>query len=211
MQPDLPFSIKNMGRVDYRECWQAMREFTLQRTPGTPSEIWLVEHDPVFTLGQAGKKEHLLAPGEIPVIETDRGGQVTYHGPGQIIIYTLLDLQQARLGVRSLVNMLENAVVGFLNDVSIKAGSRTDAPGVYVDNMKIASLGLKIRKGCSYHGIALNVDMDLEPFTRINPCGYQGMEVTQLKDLGVIIPPQAAGLEITDKLAELLQTRINNK
>ncbi|MEJ2478944.1 MAG: lipoyl(octanoyl) transferase LipB, partial [Acidihalobacter sp.] len=165
-----------MGRRSYAPVWQAMQDFTDARKPDTPDEFWMLEHPPVFTLGQAGRSEHLLAPGSIPVVHIDRGGQVTYHGPGQLVVYTLLDLRRRRLGVRALVEALEQGVVDMLADYGVAAQPRRDAPGVYVDGRKIAALGLRVRRGCSYHGLALNVDMDLEPFQRINPCGYRGME-----------------------------------
>ena len=161
-----------------------MQRFTDERDAATPDEIWLLEHPPVFTLGLAGKLEHVLAPGDIPVIQTDRGGQVTYHGPGQLIAYPLLDLKRLGIGVRELVISLENAVIGYVAGLGIEAGARRDAPGVYVEGRKLASVGLRIRRGASYHGIALNVNMDLEPFTRIDPCGYAGLEITQLAALG---------------------------
>lgn len=160
-----------------------MQAFTDQRQADTPDEIWLLQHTPVFTQGQAGKAEHLLNPGEIPVVKTDRGGQVTYHGPGQLIVYLLLDLRRKKLGVRDVVSLMEEAVIAILADYGQSAVARADAPGVYVDGCKIASLGLRVRRGCSFHGLALNVDMDLQPFARINPCGYAGMQMTQLRDL----------------------------
>ncbi|HEX5515008.1 MAG TPA: lipoyl(octanoyl) transferase LipB [Gammaproteobacteria bacterium] len=177
--------IRRLGLVPYASTFAAMREFTERRDDTTPDEIWLLQHPPVFTLGLTGKREHLLAPGEIPIIETDRGGQVTYHGPGQLVLYPLLNLRRRDLGVRRLVTILEQSVVGLLADLGIAALARPDAPGVYVDDRKIASLGLRVRRGCSYHGLSLNVAIDLEPFQRINPCGYAGLEVTQLRDLAV--------------------------
>lgn len=162
----------------------AMQEFTDARRADTPDEIWLLEHLPVFTMGLNAAREHLLAPGDIPVIQTDRGGQVTYHGPGQLVAYTLIDIRRARLNVRQLVSALERSVIGLLADYRIAAAARADAPGVYVAGAKIASLGLRIRKGASYHGLALNVAMDLEPFSRINPCGFAALPVTQMADLG---------------------------
>lgn len=159
-----------------------MRDYTDQRDKSSPDQLWLLQHPPVFTLGQAGKPEHLINPGEIPIIKTDRGGQVTYHGPGQLIAYLLLDLRRAKLGIRALVTQLEQAVISLMAAYGIQAVSRADAPGVYVDGRKIAALGLRVRKGCSFHGLSLNVDMDLEPFSRINPCGYPGLAVTQLAD-----------------------------
>lgn len=160
-----------------------MSDFTNQRTPETTDQLWLVEHPPVFTQGQAGKAEHLLFPGDIPVVQTDRGGQVTYHGPGQLVAYPLLDLRRLKIGVRDLVTAIEQTLVATLAHYGIDAAAKPDAPGVYVKGNKIASLGLRVRRGCSFHGLALNVDMDLAPFLRINPCGYQGLAMTQMKDL----------------------------
>ncbi len=159
-----------------------MQTFTDERDAQTPDELWLVEHPPVFTQGQAGKAEHLLNPGDIPVVQTDRGGQITYHGPGQLVLYVLLDLKRSKLGVRDLVSCLENAIIDTLGPLGIEAAARADAPGVYTDNKKIASLGLRVRQGKTFHGLALNVDMDLAPFLRINPCGYQGLEMTQIRN-----------------------------
>ncbi|HSC46763.1 MAG TPA: lipoyl(octanoyl) transferase LipB [Gammaproteobacteria bacterium] len=176
--------IKNLGRVDYEPTWRAMERFTLERGPETPDEIWFLEHPPVFTLGLAGKMEHVLHPGTIPVVHIDRGGQVTYHGPGQLVVYPLLDLRRLGLGVRALVEALELCVVDTLAGYGVTAHGRRDAPGVYVEARKVCSIGIRVRRGCSYHGIALNVDMDLGPFTRINPCGYEGLEMTQLSTLG---------------------------
>ncbi|WP_435929497.1 lipoyl(octanoyl) transferase LipB [Dryocola sp. BD613] len=175
--------IRQLGLRPYEPVSQAMHDFTDQRDETTRDEIWLVEHPSVFTQGQAGKAEHVLVPGDIPVIQSDRGGQVTYHGPGQQVMYVLLNLRRRKLGVRELVTILEQTVVNTLADVGIEACPRADAPGVYVDGRKICSLGLRIRKGCSFHGLALNIDMDLAPFLRINPCGYAGLEMTQVKDL----------------------------
>lgn len=175
--------VRHLGRADYATTLEAMRDFTLNRTELTPDEVWLLEHDRVFTQGQAGKAEHLLAPGDIPVVQVDRGGQVTYHGPGQLVAYTLLDIKRMTLGVRDLVSHLEHSIMDVLVQYGINAYPRADAPGVYVDDAKIASLGLRIKKGRSYHGLALNVDVDLEPFSRINPCGYQGLQVTRMQDL----------------------------
>ncbi len=176
--------IRRLGRVPFEPTWQRMQNFTDTRNTDTPDEIWLLEHDPIFTLGLAGKREHLLAPGDIPVLHIDRGGQVTYHGPGQLVVYPLLDLRRRRLGPRALVSALEQATVEALAEWGIAAYARPDAPGVYVEKKKIASIGLRIRRGASYHGLALNVAMDLEPFTRINPCGYAGLQMTQLSELG---------------------------
>jgi lipoyl(octanoyl) transferase len=176
--------LRFLGRVEYEPTWRAMQAFTEQRGHDTRDEIWLLEHPPVFTLGMNGKAEHVLAAGDIPVVNIDRGGQVTYHGPGQLVVYPLLDLRRLKLGVRDLVVALENAIVATVAQWGIDAAGKRDAPGVYVGGRKLASIGLRIRRGCSYHGLALNVAMDLEPFRRINPCGYQGLEVTQVSQLG---------------------------
>ncbi len=168
------------GRADYLTTLQAMKTFTDNRGADTPDELWLLQHPRVFTQGQAGKAEHVLAPGDIPVIQVDRGGQVTYHGPGQWVLYLLVDLRRRGLGVRQLVTLIENSIVRVLEAYGIHAAPRADAPGVYVDGDKIASLGLRVRRGCSYHGLALNVDLDLEPFLRINPCGHEGLRVTSM-------------------------------
>ncbi|HAS6238745.1 TPA: lipoyl(octanoyl) transferase LipB [Vibrio vulnificus] len=176
--------VKRLGRRDYLPVWQAMHEFTDARNEETPDEVWLVEHNPVFTQGQAGKAEHLLNTGDIPVVQSDRGGQVTYHGPGQLVAYFLINLRRKKLGVRDLVTTIENLVINTLKAYNIDSAARPDAPGVYVEGRKICSLGLRIRKGCSFHGLALNVNMDLSPFLRINPCGYQGMEMVQVSELG---------------------------
>ena len=178
-----------------------MQRFTDARTPDSDDEIWLVEHLPVFTLGQAGKPEHILDPGDIPVIRTDRGGQVTYHGPGQLVAYVLVDLRRAGLGIRRLVTLIEESVISLLAEYGVPAQARTDAPGVYVDGKKIASLGLRVRRGCSFHGVSLNVDMDLSPFARINPCGYPGLEVTQLAILGSPKGLDRVGDELISQLA----------
>ena len=175
--------VKHLGIQPYAETWQAMRDYTDQRDEQSADQLWLLEHPPIFTLGQAGKPEHLLDPGPIPVVKTDRGGQVTYHGPGQLVGYLLLDLRRAGLGVRGLVSLLEEVVIRLLADQGIEAAARRDAPGVYVDQAKIASIGLRVRRGCSFHGLSLNLDMDLSPFERINPCGYPGLRVTQLREL----------------------------
>ena len=180
MYPD-KILVRHLGLQPYEPVSQAMHEFTDMRDDTTPDEIWLVEHLPVFTQGQAGKAEHLLMTGDIPVIQSDRGGQVTYHGPGQQVMYVLLNLKRRKLGVRELVTLLEQTVVNTLAEYGIDAHPRADAPGVYVGEMKICSLGLRIRKGCSFHGLALNINMDLTPFQRINPCGYAGMEMTQMR------------------------------
>jgi len=177
-----PLFIRRLGRQPYRPVWDAMRSFTDARQPDQRDELWVVEHDPVFTQGLAGKAEHVLNPGEIEIVQTDRGGQVTYHGPGQVVVYPLLDIDRRGLGVRCLVDRLEQAVIALLDDHRIHGERRSGAPGVYVDGAKIASIGLKVRRGRTYHGLALNVDMDLEPFGRINPCGLAGLAMTQLID-----------------------------
>ena len=177
--------VHTLGLVEYQPTWEAMKRFTDQRTPDTRDEIWLVQHPPTFTQGLAGLPEHLLHQTDIPVIRIDRGGQITYHGPGQIVAYLLLDLRRLRLTVRELVSVMEQSVIDLLYDHGVSANSRIDAPGVYVNDAKIASLGLKIRHGCCYHGLALNVDMNLSPFSLINPCGYQGLRVTQCTELGI--------------------------
>jgi lipoyl(octanoyl) transferase len=201
---NLKVNIKYFGIVDYISTWQKMKDFTLARTKNTFDEIWLLQHPPVYTLGVAGKMEHLLRNDGVSVIRTDRGGQITYHGPGQIIAYLLLDVRRLKLGVRELVRQMEGAVIDLLEEYSVDTKFREDAPGVYVDNAKIAALGLKIKNGCCYHGIALNVDMDLTPFSAINPCGYSGLEITQTSDLGI-----NDGLEIlTKKLSGKLEARI---
>lgn len=181
--PPLDCRVRTLGRQPYEPVWRAMQRFTDGRDDTTVDELWLVEHDPVFTLGQAGKPEHVLAPGDIPVIHVDRGGQVTYHGPGQIVAYPLLDLRRLKLGVRQYVDRIEQALIDTLADWAIVAGRRDGAPGVYVDGRKIAALGIRVRRGCSFHGLAFNVDMDLEPFGRINPCGYAGLQVTSMVEL----------------------------
>lgn len=177
--------IRNLGEVEYRPTWERMKTFTAERCGDTIDEFWLLQHYPVFTLGQAGKKEHLLAPGTIAVVQSDRGGQVTYHGLGQLIIYLLIDLNRRQMGVRSLVTRIEASVIDLLAQFDIAGSGRRDAPGVYVGEEKIAALGLRIRRGCSSHGLSLNVAMDLHPFDLINPCGYAGLKVTQLSNLGV--------------------------
>ena len=189
----LPLKIRRLGRQPYEPVWRAMSAFTDNRAADTPDELWLLEHDPVFTLGQAGKLEHVLAPGDIPVLPVDRGGQVTYHGPGQIVAYPLLDLRRLGVGVRELVSRIEQALIDTLAHWQIEAVRREGAPGVYVGEAKVAALGLRVRRGCSFHGLAFNVAMDLEPFQRINPCGYSGLAVTQMVDLGG--PSQLATVE----------------
>lgn len=196
--------IRNLGLQDYTRIWQAMQQFTDQRNSDSVDEIWLLEHSPVFTQGQAGKAEHLLFPGEIPVVQVDRGGQVTYHGPGQLVAYVLLDIRRRNLGVRQLVTMLEQILIQLLAGHGIAANARPDAPGVYVNGAKIASLGLRVRKGCTFHGLALNVNMNMEPFSRINPCGYAGMQMVQSSELG---GPQQVSVAAAE-LAELFQQHL---
>jgi lipoyl(octanoyl) transferase len=181
--------VRTLGLHDYEPLWRGMQQFTESRSSLTPDEIWFTEHPPVFTLGLNADRDHLLTPGEIPVIQVDRGGQVTYHGPGQLMVYPLIDLKRARLGVRDLVIALEQTVVDLVAESGIEAASRKDAPGVYVEGRKIASIGLRVRRGASYHGMALNIDVDLEPFSRINPCGFSDLEVTNLTALGIGAAP----------------------
>ena len=177
-----------LGLADYHETWTAMRAFTDTRTDEDADEIWVCEHPPVYTLGQAGRKEHILNTADIPVVQSDRGGQVTYHGPGQVVVYTLVNLRRSDLGVREMVVRLENSVIGCLAEHGIEATGRRDAPGVYVDEAKIAALGLRVRRGCTYHGLAMNIDADLAPFGGIDPCGYRGMAVTSTQLLGIRVP-----------------------
>ena len=196
--------VRHLGLQPYEPVSQAMHDFTDSRDDNTPDEIWLVEHLPVFTQGQAGKAEHVLVPGDIPVIQSDRGGQVTYHGPGQQVMYVLLNLKRRKLGVRELVTLLEQTVVDTLAEYGIDAHPRADAPGVYVGEMKICSLGLRIRKGCSFHGLALNINMDLSPFLRINPCGYAGMEMTQMHQWVENVTPDIIRPTLVSNLLALL-------
>lgn len=207
-----PIELHCLGRKPYLPIWEAMRTLTDTRDSHTPDQFWLVEHDPVFTQGQAGKPEHLLMPGDIPVVQTDRGGQVTYHGPGQVVLYPLLDVRRSKIGVRDLVSALENAVIALLDSYGIKAYARSDAPGVYVKGLmgeaKIASLGLRIRRGASYHGVALNVDGDLSAFQRINPCGYAGMAVTRLADLAPLPREHQVGRQLATALASQLNREL---
>lgn len=176
--------VHDLGRFAYEPVWRAMQAHTDARDEATPDALWLVQHDPVFTLGQAGRPEHVLMPGDIPVLHVDRGGQVTYHGPGQIVLYPLLDLRRLRIGVREYVERLEQSVIDLLGDWNIEAARRCGAPGVYVNGAKVMALGIRVRRGCTFHGLAFNVAMDLEPFRRINPCGYEGLQVTSVADLG---------------------------
>ncbi len=186
-------NVRFLGRRDYVPLWKKMQAFTDERDDTTPDELWFCEHPPVFTLGLNAAQEHLLAPGDIPVVQIDRGGQVTYHGPGQLMVYPLIDIRRAAIGVRKLVTALEQSVVDLVAEFDVRAASRPDAPGVYVDGKKVASVGLRIRRGSSFHGMALNVDVDLEPFSRINPCGYQGLEMTDLARLGIDLGLEETG------------------
>ena len=188
--------IDDHGRQDYVPLWHAMQAFTDTRDASSPDEIWLVEHPPVFTMGVNASDEHLLAPGDIPVVQIDRGGQVTFHGPGQLMIYPLLDIRRAGIGVRTLITALEQSVVDLVADYGVSAAARADAPGVYVDGDKLASIGLRIRRGASFHGMALNVDVELEPFSRINPCGYSDLKMTDLRRLGIDLSLQQTGEEL---------------
>lgn len=192
--------VRDLGILPYEPTWQHMQAFTNERDEQAVDEIWSLQHEPVFTQGQAGKEEHLLGTGDIPVVQVDRGGQVTYHGPGQAIIYLLLNLKRKKLGVRELVSIMEESVVAALADYQIEAYAKPDAPGVYVAERKIASLGLRVRRGCSFHGLALNLDMDMEPFLRINPCGYAGMEMTQLGMLTADLDQAEATQRLLDHL-----------
>ncbi|MDO6619839.1 MULTISPECIES: lipoyl(octanoyl) transferase LipB [unclassified Shewanella] len=196
--------IRHLGRQDYESVWHAMQSYTDNRDSDSNDELWIVEHSPVFTQGQAGKSEHILNPGDIPVIQVDRGGQVTYHGPGQLVVYPLIDIKRSKLGVRQLVNNIEQSIVDMLAMYDVNAYAKADAPGVYVDERKLASLGLRIRKGCSFHGLALNVDMDLAPFLRINPCGYAGLEMVQCKALGGPQTVTEAGDKLIQTLSQVL-------
>lgn len=196
--------VKRLGRVDYAPTFQAMLDFTASRTAETPDELWIVEHPPVYTLGQAGKPEHILRDVGIPLVKIDRGGQVTYHGPGQVVIYLLLDLSRQKIKVRELVSAIEQAVIDLLAEHGVTAERRDGAPGVYVGPAKVAALGLRIRNGCSYHGVSLNVDMDLSPFEAINPCGYPGLQVIQTKDLGIPLTAFDAGEQLSQQLLQQL-------
>ena len=198
--------LRELGLVDYAPTLRAMQDFTDTRTPDTPDELWLLQHPRVFTQGQAGKAEHVLAPGDIPVIQVDRGGQVTYHGPGQCVLYLLVDIRRHKLGVRDLVDLIEHSIVQLLSEYDIEAAAKPAAPGVYVAGEKIASLGLRVRRGCSYHGLSLNVDMDLEPFQRINPCGYEGLQVTSMASLlpDTALETSAVGRRLLAILSERL-------
>jgi lipoyl(octanoyl) transferase len=196
--------VRQLGRVDYSQTLAAMRDFTAARDSGTPDELWVLEHPPVYTLGQAGRAGHILRATAIPVVRTDRGGQITYHGPGQAIVYLMIDLPRRGLTVRELVRRIEDSVIVLLSARGVTASRRAGAPGVYVDDAKIAALGLRVRHGRSYHGVALNVEMDLAPYTDIDPCGYPGLRVTQLADLGIPLAPAQAGLLLAEAIASRL-------
>lgn len=185
--------VRSLGHVAYEPTWRAMQDFTARRAAVTPDELWLLEHPPVYTQGQAGRAEHLIAATDIPVVPIDRGGQITYHGPGQVVVYVLVDLRRRGYGIRELVTRMEQAVINVLAAQGVTAARLAGAPGIYVDGAKIAALGLRVKRGCTYHGLAFNVDMDLAPFAAINPCGYPGMPVTQCRDLGVKLSPTEAG------------------
>lgn len=197
--------VRNLGLVEYQPTLEAMRRLTAERDADTPDEIWLLQHPAVFTQGQAGKAEHLLAPGDIPVIQVERGGQVTYHGPGQLVGYLMLDLRRLGLGVRDLVSAMERSLVDLLASYGVEAAPKPDAPGVYVDGAKIASLGLRVRRGCSFHGLALNVDMDMQPFQRINPCGYSGLQMVQLSEL---VSQPVSIEEVAQRLEQALRQQL---
>ena len=196
--------IRHLGLVEYEPTWRAMQAFTAQRSPDTPDEFWLLEHPPVYTQGQAGKPEHLIAATDIPVIPIDRGGQITYHGPGQVVAYLLVDLRRRGYGIRELVTRMEQGVMDLLATQGVTATRQAGAPGIYVDGAKIAALGLRVKHGCTYHGLALNVDMDLRPFAAINPCGYPGMQVTHCRDLGVRLTLPQAEQALTQALLDAI-------
>lgn len=206
MQPlsDVGLCVRELGLAEYEPTWRAMQAFTAARGPETQDELWLLEHPPIFTLGVSGKRMHVLAPGPIPVLSVDRGGQVTYHGPGQVVAYVLINLRRRGMGVRGMISVLENAAIRVLAKHGIDAHARRDAPGVYVGADKIAAVGLRVRRGCTYHGLALNVAMELEPFSRINPCGYAGLRVTDLRKQGVALSPGAAAQMVAQALAQEL-------
>ncbi len=199
--------VKHLGRVEYEPTWRAMQQFTESREQGSISEAWIVEHPPVFTQGQAGKPEHLIEVNEITVVQSDRGGQVTYHGPGQVVIYLLLNLRDTGMGIRGLVTAIEDSIIAMLAEHNIDAASRRDAPGVYVDEAKIAALGLRVKRGFTYHGLSFNLDMDLSPFQQINPCGYQGLAVTQGSELGLSLSFD----QVANAILEQLCSRINHQ
>jgi lipoyl(octanoyl) transferase len=196
--------IRDLGIADYETTWREMQQFTLERTDATPDEIWTLEHQPVFTLGLNGKRQHVLNSDTIPVVHCDRGGQVTYHGPGQVVIYPLLDIKRLKLGIRQLVTLLENSMVDMLAELGIAAVAKPEAPGVYVADKKIGSIGVRIKRDCSYHGLSFNNDMDLSPFKRINPCGFQNLEMTQLRDFGIHMHSSAVAVRLIHHLTTAL-------
>ena len=204
---ELPLRVRYLGQTDYGQTWQAMVAFTAARNAETPDELWCCEHSPVLTLGQAGKPEHLLLDLGLPLVKTDRGGQITYHGPGQVVIYLLLDLERRKLRVRELVSAIEQAVIDLLAAHGVAAERHGGAPGVYVGPAKVAALGLRVRKSCCYHGVSLNVEMDLSPFSAINPCGYPGMPVTQTRDLGISLTPAQAATALVQQIAVQLERK----
>lgn len=206
MRTLLPITLRDLGLQDYQTVWQAMQDFTLQRNSDTPDELWIVEHPAVYTLGLNGKREHLLNTGDIPVIQSDRGGQVTYHAQGQVIIYTLLDIARLNLNIRQLVSLLEQTMIDTLAFYGIVAIAKADAPGVYVQGKKIGSIGIRIKQHCSYHGLSFNNDMDLTPFNFINPCGYKDLKVTQLRDLGISIHTNALASLMSQAIITALNT-----
>ncbi|MEW6996815.1 lipoyl(octanoyl) transferase LipB [Colwelliaceae bacterium BS250] len=203
-----PLVIRQLGVMDYETVWHAMQDFTDTRDDSVDDELWLVEHPPVFTQGQAGKEEHLLMPGDIPVVKVDRGGQVTYHGLGQQVLYPMINIRRRKMGVRELVTLIEDSIINMLAKYNINAAAKPDAPGVYVSDKKIASLGLRIRKGCSFHGLAINVNMDMSPYLRINPCGYAGLEMIQTIDLNGPDNVTEAGTGLVTELIELLNADV---
>lgn len=198
--------ILQLGQQPYGDVFERMREYTQQRTADSPDQFWVVEHPPVFTQGQAGKPEHLLDLGDIPLVQSDRGGQVTYHGPGQLVIYLMVDIKRRKQGIRALVDAIEQGIIAYLADLGIEAYARPEAPGVYVGEAKIAALGLRVKRGCSYHGLSLNVNPDLSAFDRINPCGYAGMPVTSLSKLGHDVSWQSAADDVCNKLLQQLNS-----
>ncbi|OQK16172.1 octanoyltransferase [Methyloprofundus sedimenti] len=200
----MSIKLHHKGQQDYQSCWQEMQDYTLARDENSADEIWIVEHPPVFTQGLNGKPEHLLLASDIPVVNSDRGGQITYHAPGQLVVYTLIDIKRRGLGVRDLVTIIEQAMISALAQYGLKAVAKAEAPGVYIQDKKIGSVGLRIKKGCSYHGLSLNNNMDLSPFSHINPCGYKGLQVTQLADLGVNIRTNELAIPVVNSIINAL-------
>jgi len=200
----MSINLRHKGHQDYQSCWQEMQDYTLARDENSADEIWIVEHPPVFTQGLNGKPEHLLQTSEIPVVNTDRGGQITYHAPGQLVVYILIDIKRRELGVRQLVTIIEQAMIAALAQYGLQAVAKAEAPGVYIQGKKIGSVGLRIKKGCSYHGLSLNNNMDLSPFSYINPCGYKGLQVTQLADLGVNIKTTELAIPVVNSIINAL-------